>query len=33
MVVENDEILEGQDLADAEALVEGGDNDGVGAAG
>jgi hypothetical protein len=33
MVVEDDEILNRQDLADAEALVEGGDDDGVGATG
>jgi len=33
MVVEDDEILKRQDLADAEALVEGGDNDEVGAMG
>jgi hypothetical protein len=33
MVVEDDETLDRQDLADAEALVEGGDDDGVGATG
>jgi hypothetical protein len=33
MVVEDDKILDRQDLADAEALGEGGNNDGVGATG
>jgi hypothetical protein len=33
MVVEDDETLDRQDLADAEALVEGGNDDGVGAMG
>ena len=33
MVVEDDESLDPQDLADAGALVEGGDDDGVGATG
>ncbi len=33
MVVEDDEILNRQDLADAKALVEGGDDDVVGATG
>jgi hypothetical protein len=33
MVVEDDEILDRQDLADAKALDEGGDEDRVGATG
>ena len=33
MFVEDDEILDRQDLADAKALVKGGDDDGVGATG
>jgi hypothetical protein len=33
MVIEDDEILDQQDLADAEALVGGGNDDGVGATG
>jgi hypothetical protein len=33
MVVEDDEILDRQDLADAEALIEGGNDEGVRAMG